>query len=371
MRFPNLDCQDGKTHVLFLAAFLSPSGFHRMIQPALELNRTSTHSAIVANICKWDYTKRFEDQVYALDERLIHWADFLVVPAIFGKLDKLESLKAINPKLRLAMDVDLCYHELPANHPQQHKQNEADLDQLLVNMVAADVVTVPTSTLGNFYAGLVDSAFRFSTARFAQYPNLVSDTAFPGNFPLKRNLGSTLRVGVFASPTEPEVLEAIAPILIQVEEQLQGSIEYLLFGWSDKAPLPTDFSCELVPPASIIDYYERLNECKLDIALLPAQDTTFSHCKSDIKFLELSALGIPVIAAGQAPYSNMIMPGDNGLLAHAPDEWEAALVSLATNNKKREAIGSYAFRFAWRNLAWNRLKRTMLADVFSLSQPRA
>src|SRR3546814_14721972 len=48
------------------------------------------------------------------------------------------------------------------------------------------------------------------------------------------------------------------------------------------------------------------------VGVAPLSDTTFNRSKSDIKFLELAALGIPTIASDVAPYRS-IRHGETGL----------------------------------------------------------
>lgn len=45
-------------------------------------------------------------------------------------------------------------------------------------------------------------------------------------------------------------------------------------------------------------YYKKIADMQLDIALIPRGDNYFNRCKSNIKFLELSLLKIPIIAQG-------------------------------------------------------------------------
>lgn len=43
-------------------------------------------------------------------------------------------------------------------------------------------------------------------------------------------------------------------------------------------------------------YQKTLNECKLDLMIIPRKDNYFNRCKSNVKFLEAAMLEIPVIA---------------------------------------------------------------------------
>src|SRR5579885_787089 len=82
-KYPQYNMDDNKIHVLFLSPCLNEAGYYRMILPALELNKTDTHSAIIGHIHKWDFNKLFDDYDTPIDFRLVEWADYVVLPVMF------------------------------------------------------------------------------------------------------------------------------------------------------------------------------------------------------------------------------------------------------------------------------------------------
>lgn len=61
------------------------------------------------------------------------------------------------------------------------------------------------------------------------------------------------------------------------------------------------------------------------VGVAPLADTVFNRSKSDIKFLELAALGIPTIASNVPAYNKSIVSGLNGMLIEADHEWGRVL----------------------------------------------
>lgn len=61
------------------------------------------------------------------------------------------------------------------------------------------------------------------------------------------------------------------------------------------------------------------------VGVAPLADTVFNRSKSDIKFLELAALGIPTIASNVPAYNKSIVSGLNGMLVEADHEWGRVL----------------------------------------------
>src|SRR5690606_15380363 len=117
-RYPNYNPKDEKIHILFVAPFLNASGYYRMIAPALEINRTNTHVAILSSINKWDFNNRFDDYDTPVDVRLLKWAYYVVLPAMTTNANYIiESFSQQNNKLQFVMDLDSNLHALPKEHP--------------------------------------------------------------------------------------------------------------------------------------------------------------------------------------------------------------------------------------------------------------
>jgi glycosyltransferase involved in cell wall biosynthesis len=77
-----------------------------------------------------------------------------------------------------------------------------------------------------------------------------------------------------------------------------------------------------------------------DIALAPAAHTPFFRAKSDLRWLEASALGIPIVADPWLYRS--IEDGVTGLHAATPQQAREAILALADDEGLRERIGSAA-----------------------------
>ena len=57
------------------------------------------------------------------------------------------------------------------------------------------------------------------------------------------------------------------------------------------------------PPSDIFNYPRELLIRKLDLLIAPLIDSEFNRCKSNIKWLEFSALGIPMIGQNISTYN--------------------------------------------------------------------
>src|SRR3546814_8283247 len=86
------------------------------------------------------------------------------------------------------------------------------------------------------------------------------------------------------------------------------------------------------------------------VGVAPLSDTTFNRSKSDIKFLELAALGIPTIASDVAPYRS-IRHGETGLLVkedHMWSRWLKASVDEPEGFAEMGRVAKEIERASWR-----------------------
>jgi processive 1,2-diacylglycerol beta-glucosyltransferase len=80
-----------------------------------------------------------------------------------------------------------------------------------------------------------------------------------------------------------------------------------------------------------------------DIALAPLEDDDFNRCKSDIKFLDYSAIGAAGIFSRVPAYASSVDHRQTGWLAeNTPAAWEEALETLLTDIPLREQIAHQA-----------------------------
>jgi glycosyltransferase involved in cell wall biosynthesis len=78
-------------------------------------------------------------------------------------------------------------------------------------------------------------------------------------------------------------------------------------------------------------------------------DVPFNHAKSEIKFSEASALGVPTVASNIKPYSPVIEHGKTGFLAKTEKEWIDSLSKLIEDEKLRKEVGANARQWVEKN----------------------
>ena len=82
---------------------------------------------------------------------------------------------------------------------------------------------------------------------------------------------------------------------------------------------------------------------QIDINLAPLEmDNVFCRAKSEIKFVEAAALGVPTVASQIDPFAAAISHGENGFLAADPAQWLEYLDCLAADAALRRRVGEAA-----------------------------
>ena len=80
-----------------------------------------------------------------------------------------------------------------------------------------------------------------------------------------------------------------------------------------------------------------------DFALAPLSDDPFARCKSDLKYLDYAALGIPGVFSDVRPYRETVRHRETGLVVpNEPDAWAAALVEMAGDGVLRARLAEAA-----------------------------
>ena len=87
-----------------------------------------------------------------------------------------------------------------------------------------------------------------------------------------------------------------------------------------------------------------VSDWELDMGIAPLKDNEFNRSKSNLRWLEYSALHIPTIASFVYPFQNSINNKKDGILVgNSEKEWYDALKDLIQDKEKRNKIGEEAY----------------------------
>ncbi len=81
---------------------------------------------------------------------------------------------------------------------------------------------------------------------------------------------------------------------------------------------------------------------KMDIGLMPLQDSKWEKGKCAYKLIQYAACGIPGVASDVGMNKEVTVPGETGILASADEEWIQAIKTLKSNTELRHQMGRNA-----------------------------
>ena len=241
-------------------------------------------------------------------------------------------------------EIDDLLFELPKNHIDYstHYYTQALLSMLRA-VIEADLVTTSTLPLQQYLQ-------RFNP-RIELLPNYLDDKLWaasfskqPGDFTVQP--GGQTTIGYMGSNTHEADLQTIAPILARLLDRYQDQLR--LKFWSIEPPiiLRQHPRVEWIPIATpnYAEFASYFSKQKCDLFVAPLIDSPFNRCKSGIKCLEYSSLGIPGVFSSITPYQSVIQDGINGFLAASEAEWEDRLVKLIESPALRARMGKQAYQ---------------------------
>ncbi len=245
----------------------------------------------------------------------------------------------------------------------------------LIRWLAREAVGILVSTnpLANALAGL--------NRNIAVVPNALDERLFAArrSRPTALPTGQPLVFGYMGTFTHLDDLLPVAQAIRRILHTANGKLVFEIVGVGDQQllkrmfhELPVVFRIvpkEAVPYEAFVDWMQ--TNLHWDFAIAPLVDTRFNRSKSDIKYLDYAALGIPGLFSAVTPYEATVRHRDNGLLVgNSAHEWESALRTMTNDAPLRERIAGIAHDEVWsQRMLEQRATDWLLAIRMLLSAP--
>lgn len=272
-------------------------------------------------------------------------------------------------KKKLIYDIDDNYLDVPESNP-VHKDfapTKRNRSILSASFFFADALTVSTEPLKDRLQAHFRHVHDVEKPMFV-VPNMndVNDW----NFKTRAKHKDKIVIGYSGSNSHKDDLRMFFPILARLMKQ-HDNLYFEFIGSIPKEELPDylkgcGFTDDLLgriaglpATATFWEYPQYLAQQRWDIGVAPLVDSSFTRCKSHIKWLEYSMYKIPCVASRVYPYfmelegRQTITDGETGYLATTPQEWEDKLEALIESKELRERIGQQSYTHVKDNWQYN------------------
>ena len=235
----------------------------------------------------------------------------------------------------------IAWHRAVKNlSPTDQVQHLEGVRRYLLTLLACDAVTVATPFLAELVVKRGKPAFVHRNSLGNDMLRLA-DRLYQER--AGRTVGSKVIVGYGSGTATHDVdfLE-VGPSLVNVLDQF-SQVELWIAG---PLTLPTSLDrfadrVRCYPLTDWPDWFRLM--ARMDIVLAPLEaNNVFCRAKSEIKFVEAGALGLPVVASDIDPYRDSMSNGRDGFLASNEKEWAQALIPLIEDSQLRGALGEAA-----------------------------
>lgn len=171
-------------------------------------------------------------------------------------------------------------------------------------------------------------------------PNSIDFDLFKP-FPKKEN--KKLRIGWVASSSHFNEIWFVKYVLEKIFKKYGDSVVFVELG--DVADLLKVFKnkMEFHPFVDLSIYPMKFASLNLDIGISPLMNDEFNFYKSQLKWSEYAAMGVPSVVSDLAPYE-CVKEGITGLKAKTEKEFVEKLCLLIDNAKLRKEIANNAYQ---------------------------
>jgi processive 1,2-diacylglycerol beta-glucosyltransferase len=237
----------------------------------------------------------------------------------------------------------------------------------------ADGVIVTTSFLKDRLSRLNDTIF--------VVPNALDERLWGTQSPLENSSGlrnSRKVIGYMGTHTHDADLMMVLQPLREILRKHSDQVELqLIGGFSDRAVMEafTGLPVKLLDVGNNVEYpaFARwmIQNVKWDLAIAPLEENNFTRCKSDIKFLDYSILGIPGIYSDGPVYGKTIRHLETGYLAeNNPHSWAEGLDLLLNDDLLRKSIAGRAWEYTSSTRTLQQCAVDWKKAIFSITDQR-
>jgi ADP-heptose:LPS heptosyltransferase/GT2 family glycosyltransferase len=266
----------------------------------------------------------------------VAWADvFLVQRAMLNERTRALWKPVLDSGKPVLFEVDDWLPALPAAHPQFEDYTPTELKVCWQrHLPRMSRLIASTEHLA--------ATMRPWNERVQVIPNLLARQRWQ-DYPLADNGEEPVTIAFCGTATHNGDLRLISDALLRIVNTFGSQVRFLFWGGS----LPHGFeqvqNVTLVPKTvDYQDYLTHLAKLKIDIGIAPLEENPFNDGKSDLKWLEYSAVGAACVASDVPAYAEAKRLGLALVVNNDRESWEQALASLIRDKALRHDLATRA-----------------------------
>lgn len=254
----------------------------------------------------------------------------------------LECAKTVYPDKKLITEVDDWIFDIPAyNVASNPYRPGSDKEQIAFDQIKlSDAVIVSTSFLKENLQTMFPEKPIYvipNAIDFDIWDKVTSDGKMEPKAP------GVVRIGYTGCANHSGDMEIVKPVLLQLLEDYPN-LEVII---------AQDLGCFkgvshprlklLNRWVSIPEYPSMVKGWDLDIGIAPLRDNQFNRAKSNLRWIEYSALGLPTVASAVRPFNECVKNDVNGFLCKSQADWMENLNRLIKDKSLRQSVGTSAY----------------------------
>lgn len=190
----------------------------------------------------------------------------------------------------------------------------------------ADVVTTSTTQIANKFKEMDK---KVKIIRNYQLNTVKSLKPFKSN--------KNIKIGYFGTFTHSQDLKLIENPMKEIINKYDVQFEVIGVAGSE-SDWYTVKKLPYYPMSSSTFMKWLVSQIDWDIGVAPLVNNDFNRCKSELKYIEYTALGIPTVASDIEGYREVIIDRFNGFLARNQTDWIKKISKLIEDNAFRHAM---------------------------------
>jgi len=213
------------------------------------------------------------------------------------------------------------------SHPAVH----ATLDKFLTG---AERIIVMSPTLASYLEA------RFPMQQVAQISPPIDLALIDRHRPAQATPTVTKKLCIgYPSTRRPNVAELLASVVMRTLDRHHDEVEFEFIGWMPDALRGVAGVTFLPEVKGYENYVAAVQLRRWDAALAPMMDSPFENSKTNLKYREYAAFGVPGIYSNVPLYSTCVRHEQTGLLAeNSVEAWVSALEQAIAHPALRASI---------------------------------